>query len=850
MGNANSDNNSRDTTPVKVRAERTKAKVIHGGKILLRGSSGDATKDGNADGSHELWGNVFTQGEGAEKWSYHFVSADGGGEEGVFLSHRHANVKLDDGSDFPDRVPFLEHSFDEESRTFRGTIHYPQTCNSTAWGGYQTEEVEMKFDTAFSVILSGKVVWKDKDGEELAQNFGMCHIYVNAQLTERVTHAHHYTDLTARLKQEGATNRTVTLVARTFLEHTPQVNHSARHQAILDIVSQHTPNPTPTYNPGAPWGNVFLRKSGVSLHILANSAYISYEHRDCGSRKLDDRSPAPSRVPFVSHSYDEEGRVFTGSIDFVASYSSTWGGVVKCDYRMRFDSEFMVILEGSVVKEKEDGEELTLDYGEKSVYYVNEALAFKIVDVDKYVAMIERLKEEGASVEMITNIQNVLREDTQANLFVRHRAILDIVNRDWVELRYLEHCWKNDKEIALAALAQNGHALYYASDNLKNDRDFILSAVTQSGSALIYASDALKDNEEVVQAAVRNDGSALKFISDALQDNRGIVLAAVSKDGSALEFASKKLKDDRAVVLAAVQNHGSALEHASKKLRDDRAVVLAALAHDVSALVYASDARKDDEEVVTAAVTEDGSSLRHASKRFRQRKDTVLLAVKSRATSLKYALAGLNQDRDCLVASGLLNFKDYSRDTTTRRIVLSLPLDKHGKSTPHAVLFALSLMEHPYFQDFIVHFPNTWDRDACNMEWMDFDHPCRGTQDTCQMDDDDLKTGVPNERICCWRYSFRWQLQRGKDTTGIMLQVQEYDHSPSVRGHVLGEGQRIETDMAKDVGVKIFQIYQGKTHNKRWAKDFEEKHIDILAEQVKSWYDADCVDMKETEIKI
>ena len=59
-----------------------------------------------------------------------------------------------------------------------------------------------------------------------------------------------------------------------------------------------------------------------------------------------------------------------GLIDFVASYSSTWGGVVKCDYEMRFDSEFMVILEGSVVKEKEDGEKITLNYDVKSVYYI------------------------------------------------------------------------------------------------------------------------------------------------------------------------------------------------------------------------------------------------------------------------------------------------------------------------------------------------------------------------------------------------------------------------------------------------------------------------------------------------
>lgn len=829
MGNANSVNDVNDEdTPgtTRARVRRTRAKVMHANKILLRESSTYLSSSNNSDPndpssphdspSSSLWGNVFTQGEGAEKWSYHFVSRDGEGEDGAFLSHKHANVKLDDGSDFPDRVPFLTHGFDEGTNTFRGVIHYPQTCNSTAWGGYDTEEVEMKFDTEFMVILSGKVVWRDKNGEELAQNFGMCHIYVNANITDRVIYSHQYTELTARLKQEGATTRTITLVARVFLEHVPQgktsiFNHSARHQAILDIVREHTPNPTPTYNPGAPWGNTFLRKSGVSLHILSNSAYISYEQRECGTRKLDDRSPAPSRVPFVSHEYDEEGRVFRGSIDFVASYCSTWGGVVKCEYEMTFDSMFMVILEGNVVKEKEDGEKVTLNYGEKGVYYVNEALTFKIVDVGKYDELIERLKEEGASVEIISNIQHVFREDSRANIFVRHKAILDIVKRDWVELRYLDHVWKNDKEIALAALAQNGHALYYASDNLKNDRDFILAAVLISGSALIYTSDALKANEEVVRAAVDNDGSSLKFVSAKLQDHHDIVLAAVSNDGSALEFASKGLKDDRDVVLAAVSNHGTALEHASKALRDDREVVLKAVEDDVGALLFASDGQKDDEGVVTAAVTTDGSCLQHVSKRFRGRKDTVLLAVKSNSTSLRFAMAGLIQDRDCLVSSGLLNFKDYSDDTTTKRIVISAPVDTHGKITSHAVLFSLLLQIHPYFQDFIMHFPNAWESDED---------------------------------------SFRSQLGRGMETKGIMVQIREFDHSPSVRGHILGDGQKAESDMAKEVGIKVFNIYQGRTLNKRWAKDFEEKHIDALVDSVESWYEDGGVDMNEIDIKL
>jgi hypothetical protein len=40
----------------------------------------------------------------------------------------------------------------------------------------------------------------------------------------------------------------------------------------------------------------------------------------------------------------------------------------------------------------------------------------------------------------------------------------------------------------LAAVAQNGGALNYASADLKNDKDVVLAAVTQDWFALAYAS--------------------------------------------------------------------------------------------------------------------------------------------------------------------------------------------------------------------------------------------------------------------------------------------------------------------------------------------------------------------------
>ena len=44
----------------------------------------------------------------------------------------------------------------------------------------------------------------------------------------------------------------------------------------------------------------------------------------------------------------------------------------------------------------------------------------------------------------------------------------------------------------MAAVAQNGWALQFASEELKNDKEFVLAAVAQDARALKYASDKLK----------------------------------------------------------------------------------------------------------------------------------------------------------------------------------------------------------------------------------------------------------------------------------------------------------------------------------------------------------------------
>jgi len=128
-----------------------------------------------------------------------------------------------------------------------------------------------------------------------------------------------------------------------------------------------------------------------------------------------------------------------------------------------------------------------------------------------------------------------------------------------------------DREFIYAAvqLTFQGNLLHAASDELKNDREVVLAAVNNEGFALEHASDELKDDREVVFAALSNHGWALDYASDELKNDREVVLAAVDNDGRALEDASDELKNDREVVIAAVNNKGWVLQYASDELRND-----------------------------------------------------------------------------------------------------------------------------------------------------------------------------------------------------------------------------------------------------------------------------------------
>ena len=61
-------------------------------------------------------------------------------------------------------------------------------------------------------------------------------------------------------------------------------------------------------------------------------------------------------------------------------------------------------------------------------------------------------------------------------------------------------------------------ALKYAGKVLRNDKEVVLAAVNQNGKALIYASEGLRDDREVVLAAAHRNADALQCASNGLRN--------------------------------------------------------------------------------------------------------------------------------------------------------------------------------------------------------------------------------------------------------------------------------------------------------------------------------------------
>lgn len=130
---------------------------------------------------------------------------------------------------------------------------------------------------------------------------------------------------------------------------------------------------------------------------------------------------------------------------------------------------------------------------------------------------------------------------------------------------------------------------------MKKNRDIAIAAVRQNGLALEFAEAELKKDKTVVGAAVRSEGRSLEFADAELINqkldfvgadmikHRAIVVVAIRQNGCGLRIRYRRA-EERDFILATVREIDGTFEFARLRPNKTQDTVLAAVRQDAAAI--------------------------------------------------------------------------------------------------------------------------------------------------------------------------------------------------------------------------------------------------------------------------
>ena len=119
-----------------------------------------------------------------------------------------------------------------------------------------------------------------------------------------------------------------------------------------------------------------------------------------------------------------------------------------------------------------------------------------------------------------------------------------------------------DRTVVLVDVKTNS-ILLKKYPQFKDDLELVIYAVKQQGYALKYASKSLQSNLEIVLFAVKQNGLALEYASYDLQCNIDVILTAMNQNKYAFEYIGKEVYYDHIMMHSIVKIYDVALCYAS-----------------------------------------------------------------------------------------------------------------------------------------------------------------------------------------------------------------------------------------------------------------------------------------------
>ena len=420
---------------------------------------------------------------------------------------------------------------------------------------------------------------------------------------------------------------------------------------------------------------------------------------------------------------------------------------------------------------------------------------------------------------------------------------------------------ETEHQLWLTKIQKNPWNLRHAPNRIRATKQIVLAAIEKVSYVHKFASYDLKNNDEDVEyqywrTRIKENGFALSCAPRHIRASRPIVRIAIQQThygGRTLAYASPELENDIEIVLEAMENYKWAYRFAGPRAKQNKDLVLKAINLCPDNIKYVPENLKRNHDVLIAAGMFDKD---HDEKRKKRR------IVKTA--------------NDVVPSNARPRSNSKDNNKILQKIVLSTRFSLNQSCQSIATKFTKKFKDHAYVRDsgkFIVYAPNAFEKQSCDPNWTDFDWPCRGTSETCRYKniltttttttttgtDDDVENESNYEAMttytgtsigrptneCCWRYSFRFQLEEAKASGGFMLQLVESGERIGKGDDAkLGNGQQIEYDMAQQLNLKIFHVYR-PTSKEGYEWNFHTSHIEQVISAIKDWYN--CTDHGEEE---
>lgn len=278
------------------------------------------------------------------------------------------------------------------------------------------------------------------------------------------------------------------------------------------------------------------------------------------------------------------------------------------------------------------------------------------------------------------------------------------VRRNGLVLEHADRTIKNNRNVALAAIAQNPRAIGLVGPDLQNNEDFICEVVQQNGLVLEFMRSQFQNNERIAQAAIAQNLRAIKHVGATLRANPDFMNSVVSRNIEDLQYAGPNLKksppfmlrwvlanfnafpfvdpalkNDKEFMSSVIERYPQAIADAGENITAHYGCMKRILERNGLALRYLHDSLKPSYPLTRIAIGQNPLALEYAHPDMQNHIEIVKFAMEADVMAIKFASHPLKDNallirsaalRDVKVfefaSDALKNSADFMRDAVKR----------------------------------------------------------------------------------------------------------------------------------------------------------------------------------------